>query len=131
MVMGRIASVTLAVAVVGLLAVGGASAGTIRYQNVIGPRGTAQVAVKVFRPAAFRILLRTSTHGRTRLYLEGRNAPGGGPLIDTRTYACEGAAGSFYCEGAYEALPRGIYTFRVEYRGDTSENAGIELTIRW
>jgi hypothetical protein len=113
------------------IAAGSASAGTIHYSNVIGPKGTAQVAVKVFKPAAFHVLLRTSTHGRTKLYLEGPTAPTGGPLIDTKTYACEGAAGSFYCEGSFETLPRGTYTFRVEYRGATPESAAIELTIRW
>lgn len=129
--MVRSAAVAVACAVLGLLVATSASAGNIRYANVIGPQGTVQMSVKVFRPAAFHVLLRTSTHGRTRLYLEGRNAPTGGPLMDTRTSGCEGAAGSFYCEGAYEPLPRGTYTFRVEYRGTTPEKAGIELTVRW
>lgn len=129
--MVRSAAVAVIALALGLLVAASASAGNIRYTNVIGPKGTLQVSVKVFRPAAFHVLLRTSTHGRTRLFLEGRNAPSGGPLIDTRTYDCEGAAGSFYCEGSYEPLPRGTYTFRVEYRGDTTENAGVELTVRW
>lgn len=129
--MGRIVAVAVLAAVAACVSAAGASAGTIEYRNVIGPRGTAQVSVRVFRPAAFRVLLRTSTHGRTRLYLEGRKAPAGGPLIDTRTYACDGAAGSFSCAAAYEALPRGSYTFRVEYRSATPETAGIELTVRW
>jgi hypothetical protein len=131
MSMRRLVILAFLVGSVALASASAASAGTIEYRNVIGPKGTAQVAVRVFRPAAFHLLLRTSTHGRTRLYLEGKTAPGGGPLIDTQTYACEGAAGSFYCEGAFEALPPGIYTFRVEYRGTTPERTGIELTIRW
>ena len=36
----------------------------------------------------------------------GKHAPTGGPLIDTATTACDGAAGSFYCKGSYEPLPR-------------------------
>jgi hypothetical protein len=129
--MRRIALLTALVAAVALVTAATGSAGTVHYQNVIGSKGTAQMAVKVFKPASFHVLLRTSTHGRTRLYLEGPTAPGGGPLIDTSTTSCEGAAGSFYCEGSYEPLPRGVYTFRVEYRGTTPETAGIELTVRW
>lgn len=129
--MRRLSVSLVTLAAVSAIAVGSASAGTIHYSNVIGPKGTAQVSVKVFKPAAFRVLLRTSTHGRTKLFLQGPTAPSGGPLIDTKTYACEGAAGSFYCAGSYETLPRGTYTFRVEYRGSTPESAAIELTLRW
>lgn len=129
--MVRSAAVAVTALAVGLVGATSATAGNIHYRNVIGPKGTLQMSVKVFRPAAFRVVLRTPTRGRTRLYLEGASAPSGGPLIDTRTYDCEGAAGSLYCEGSYEALPRGTYTFRVEYRGDTPENAGVELTVRW
>ena len=83
------------------------------------------------RPAAFKVLLRTSTQGRTKLFLLGKHAPKGGALIDTKTYACDGAAGSFYCKGSYEPLPAGTYTFRVVYAGTTSQPANIELTVRW
>ena len=55
------------------------------------------------KAAAFKVLLRTSTQGRTKLFLLGKHAPKGGALIDTKTYACDGAAGSFYCKGSYEA----------------------------
>jgi hypothetical protein len=129
--MQRLALLAVVSGTTALLAAAAASAGTIRYQNVIGPKGTAQMSVKVFKSAAFSVRLRTSTHGRTRLFLEGATAPSGEPLIDTRTSGCEGAAGSFVCTGSYESLPRGTYTFRVEYRGDTPEKAGIELTVRW
>jgi hypothetical protein len=75
------------------------------------------------------VQLRTSTQGRTRLFLLGRNAPGGGALLDTATTACEGAAGSFYCNGAYEPLPRGTYTFRiVRVSGRATP---VTLTVRW
>ena len=48
--------------------------------------------------------------------------------MDTTTYACEGAAGSWYCRGAFEPLPRGTYTFRVRRDGPA---AHVELTVRW
>lgn len=83
----------------------------------------------VHRPAAFRIVMRTPTQGRTRLFLTGAHAPTGGALIDTKTYACEGAAGSFYCRGNFEALPKGTYTFRI--RRDGTAPAHVELTVRW
>jgi hypothetical protein len=59
----------------------------------------------------------------------GRRAPRGGPLIDTKTYACEGAAGSFYCRAAYEPLPRGTYRWRIRWLG--AKPAHVELTVRW
>ena len=94
--------------------------------------GTRQVSVTVHRPAAFKILMRTSTQGRTKLYLLGKHAPKGGPLIDTKTYKCDGAAGSWYCKGSYEALPAGTYTFRVVFTSSVPTNpGGLELTVRW
>ena len=92
---------------------------------------STQVTVTVRRPAAFKILMRTSTQGRTKLFLLGTHAPKGGPLIDTKTYACEGAAGSLYCNGSYESLPAGAYTFRVVLAGTTPQAAHLELTVRW
>ena len=52
-------------------------------------------------------------------------------MIDTKTYACDGAAGSFYCKGSYEALPAGTYTFKVVFAGTTAQPAHLELTVRW
>lgn len=98
------------------------------YEETIPPRSSGTVSLKVRSSAAFRIVLRTSTRGRTRLYLTGATAPRGGPLMDTTTYACEGAAGSWYCRGAFEPLPRGTYTFRVRRDGPA---AHVELTVRW
>ncbi len=108
-----------------------AGAAKVYLEDSIPKTGSTQVSVTVRKAAAFRILLRTSTQGRTRLYLLGKKAPKGGALIDTKTYACDGAAGSLYCKGDYEALPAGTYTFRVVFTGTTPQPAHIELTVRW
>jgi len=129
--MRKLCVVLAVVGLAALVAAGASSAGTIEYRNVIGPKGTAQFSVTVFRPAAFTILLRTPTQGRTRLFLEGANAPSGGPLFDTQTSDCEGAAGSLYCQGSFETLPRGTYRFRVEYRSTTPQTARIAVDVRW
>jgi hypothetical protein len=81
------------------------------------------------RPASFRVVLRVPTQGRAQLFLSGNTAPRGGPLIDTKTYACEGAAGSFYCRAAYETTPKGTYRWRIRWLG--AKPAHVELTVRW
>ena len=109
-----------------------AHAGKVVYTDALPRNGSRQVSVTVKKPAAFRILMRTSTQGRTRLYLLGAHAPKGGPLIDTKTYHCDGAAGSWYCKGSYEALPAGTYTFRVVFASSAPTNpGGLELTVNW
>jgi len=109
-----------------------ARAGKVYYADTLPRHGSRQVSVTVKKPAAFRVLLRTSTQGRTRLYLLGAHAPKGGPLIDTKTYHCDGAAGSWYCKGSYEALPAGTYTFRVAFATSAPTNpGGLELTVTW
>jgi hypothetical protein len=110
-------------------AVAAAPPGKVFYEETVKPGSSVAVAVTVRRPAAFRVLLRTRTVGRTKLFLLGQNAPGGGPLIDTKTYACDGAAGSFYCKASYESLPPGTYTFRIAYTGP--QKVHVELTLRW
>ena len=92
---------------------------------------SSSVTLQTHRAAAFKVLLRTPTVGRAKLFLLGKTAPKGGPLIDTKTYACEGAAGSFYCKGSYEPLPKGTYTWRVSWVGVPSKPAHVELTVRW
>ena len=87
-----------------------------------------QVTIVVRKPASFSVLLRTRTQGRTQLVLLGKHAPTGGPLIDTVTTSCDGAAGSFYC-WVYEPLPPGTYTFRV--RRPSGGGTNVELTVRW
>ena len=69
------------------------------------------------------------TQGRAKLFLDGRSAPKGGPLIDTKTFGCEGAAGSYYCRASYEPLPKGMYAWRIRWLGKAP--AHIELTVRW
>jgi hypothetical protein len=121
----------IVVAAVALTLPAVAGAGKIALQDSVPRNGTSQMSVTLRQPGAFKVLLRTSTQGRTKLYLLGAHAPTGGPLIDTKTYACDGTAGSFYCKGSYEALPRGTYTFRVVYAGTTPQPANIELTVQW
>ena len=110
----------------------GAVGAKLTYQDTLPRNGSRQVSVTVKKPASFRVLMRTSTQGRTRLYLLGAHAPKGGPLIDTKTYRCDGAAGSWYCRGSYEALPPGTYTFRVVFATAAPTNPGrLELTVNW
>ena len=106
-----------------------AGAGSIHLEQHVAPQSSVRVTFVVRKPASFSVLLRTRTQGRTQLFLLGKNAPKGGPLMDTANTACEGAAGSFYCQGSYEALPPGSYTFRV--RRPTGGGTTIELTLRW
>ena len=73
--------------------------------------------------------------GTREALLLGKNAPKGGPLIDTKTYACDGAAGSFYCKASYEPLPKGTYTWRITWvsiaEAGPKMPAHVELTVRW
>ncbi len=108
-----------------------ATAGKVVLEDSMPRVSSSQITVSIRKAAAFRILMRTSTQGRTRLYLLGKHAPKGGALIDTKTSACDGAAGSYYCNGAYEPLPPGAYTFRVVFAGTTPQPAHLELTVRW
>jgi hypothetical protein len=108
-----------------------AGAGKVILQETMPKVSSTEVSVTIRKAAGFRIVMRTSTQGRTRLYLLGKHAPKGGALVDTKTYACGRAGGSFVCQGAYEPLPRGTYTFRVVYAGPTPQPASLELTVRW
>ena len=126
------AKVALVVALACSLAVpsiGLAKGARVSFEDTI-PRGrSSSVTITTHRAASFRVVLRVPTEGRAKLFLTGKNAPRGGPLIDTKTYACEGAAGSFYCRAAYEPLPRGTYTWRIAWAGPRP--AHVELTVRW
>jgi hypothetical protein len=116
-------------AALALVAPGVARAGSVHLEQFVTSGSSVQVSVVVRKPAGFSILLRTRTVGRTQVLLLGKHAPKGGPLLDTKTTGCEGAAGSFYCQGSFEPLPPGTYTFRVLRRSGFSTN--IELTVRW
>jgi hypothetical protein len=121
--------VVVATLVLGAALPAAAGAGSVRLEQHVVARGSTQVTIVVRKPASFSVLLRTRTQGRTQLYLLGAKAPKGGPLLDTATGGCEGAAGSLYCKGSYEPLPPGIYTFRIVRRGGIGTN--VELTVRW
>lgn len=118
-----------AAAVLALALPGAADAGSVRLQQFVTTGNSVHVSVVVRRSASFSVLLRTRTTGRTQLVLLGTHAPRGGPLIDTATTRCDGAAGSFYCAGSFEPLPPGTYTFRVVRR--SGPGANVELTVRW
>jgi hypothetical protein len=99
------------------------------------PSGTSSsVTIVTHRPASFHVLLRVPTAGRAKLFLLGKNAPKGGPLIktsNTSPTSCEGAAGSFYCKASFEPLPKGTYTWRITWVGTPKAPAHVELTVRW
>lgn len=103
--------------------------GQVVFEDTIPAGKSASVAFSVQKAASFRVVLRVPTQGRAKLFLTGKTAPKGGPLIDTKTHACEGAAGSFYCRASYEPLPKGTYTWRIAWTGKMP--AHVELTVRW
>jgi hypothetical protein len=105
------------------------AAGKVAYSDSVSVGKPVSVTVKTYGPTAFKVLLHVSTQGRTKLFLTGAHAPAGGALIDTKTYACDGAAGSFYCKGSYDALPAGTYTWRIVRVSGPKEN--VTLTVRW
>lgn len=109
--------------------------GKIFFEDTIPSGRSSSVTIVTHRPAAFRVLLRVPTAGRAKLFLVGKHAPKGGPLIDTKTYHCDGAAGSYYCKGSYEPLPRGTYAWRVSWvsmpGAGPKAAAHVELTVRW
>ena len=123
---------TAAAAAVSALALGlpgAASAGSVHLEQFVTTGKSVQVSVVVRKAASFSVLLRTRTVGRTQLLLVGTHAPKGGPVLDTATTRCDGAAGSFYCKGSFEPLPPGVYTFRVVRRSGFGTH--VELTVGW
>jgi len=105
--------------------------GKVFFEDTVPSGTSSSVTIQTHRAPAFRVLLRAPTQGRAKLFLLGKTAPKGGPLIDAKTYACEGAAGSFYCKGSYEKLPAGTYTWRIAWVGVAKMPAHVELTVRW
>src|SRR5262245_40708639 len=106
-----------------------ATAANVTYTDTVVRGKPVSVTITTHKPASFEVVLRVSTQGRTQLFLLGKHAPKGGPLIDTKTFACEGAAGSFYCKASYEPLPAGTYTWRIVRK--TGAKEPVTLTIRW
>ena len=120
----------LSVPIFALVAVATAlAAASVTYNDSVSVGKPVSVTVKTYGPTAFKVLLHVQTQGRTQLFLTGKNAPKGGALIDTKTYACEGAAGSFYCKASYEALPAGTYIWRIVRVSGPKEST--TLTVRW
>jgi hypothetical protein len=113
----------------------GASPGRVFFEDSVSSGSSSSVTIVTHRPASFRVLLRVPTAGQARLFLLGKHAPKGGPLIRTSNTApasrCEGAAGSFYCRASFEPLPKGAYTWRVTWKGTPPAPAHVELTVRW
>ena len=106
-----------------------AIAANVTYNDMVAKGKPVSVTITTHKAASFKVLLRVSTQGRTQLFLTGKHAPKGGPLIDTKTFACEGAAGSFYCKASYEPLPAGTYTWRIVRK--TGAKEAVTLTVRW
>jgi hypothetical protein len=135
--MGSMRTLVLLAAMVAIAAPANAAtlAGKLYFEDTV-PSGTSSaVTVQTHRAASFRVLLRVPTVGRAKLFLTGKHAPKGGALIDTKTYACDGAAGSYYCKGSYQPLPKGTYTWRVSWvstqQVGPKMSAHVELTVRW
>ena len=107
----------------------------VYFEDTVPSGSSSSVTIQTHRAAAFKVLLRVPTAGRAKLFLVGKTAPKGGALIDTKTYACDGAAGSFYCKGSYEPLPKGTYSWRVTWVSTPKRGprmpAHVELTVRW
>jgi hypothetical protein len=122
-----------------LPAVALAKGGQVAFQDSIPPGSSSSVTITTHRAAAFSVLLRVPTAGRATLYLLGKHAPKGGPLIRTSnsspTSGCQGAAGSFYCKTSYEPLPKGTYTWRITWLSSPGRGpkmpAHVELTVHW
>lgn len=109
------------------------------FEDSVPSGKSSSITITTHRSAAFRVLLRVPTAGQARLYLLGKKAPKGGPLIRTSNTApssgCQGAAGSFYCKASYEPLPKGSYTWRITWVSSPGQGpktpAHVELTVRW
>jgi hypothetical protein len=107
----------------------------VYFEDSIPSGSSSSVTIVTHGPAAFHVLLRVPTAGKAKLYLLGKHAPKGGPLITTSNtspiHTCSGAAGSFYCKASYEPLPKGTYTWRITWTGTPKAPAHVELTVRW
>lgn len=110
------------------------------FQDSIPSGSSSSVTFTTHEAASFRVRLRVPTAGRAKLFLLGKHAPKGGPLIHTsntsaNSSGCQGAAGSFYCTASLEPLPKGTYTWRITWVSMTQARpeipAHVELTVRW
>jgi hypothetical protein len=108
----------------------------VYFEDSIPSGSSSSVTIVAHHPASFSVLLRVPTAGKAKLYLLGKHAPKGGPLIKTsntspNSSGCQGAAGSFYCKASYEPLPKGTYMWKISWNGMPKTPAHVELTVRW
>ena len=115
--------------VVALAAVSTAGAASITFRDTVPTGESRSITVSAQSRIAFEVVLRVPATGRTQLFLQGRRAPRGGPLIDTRTYRCPRTGAFRICRARYEALPPGTYTWRA--RRVAGPAGPIVLTVRW
>ena len=108
-----------------------AAGGKVAFEDTVPSGKASSVTIQTHKAASFSVRMRVPTAGRAKLFLLGTNAPQGGPLIDTKTFACQGAAGSFFCSASYEPLPKGKYTWKIAWVGTPKKAAHVELTVRW
>jgi len=103
----------------------------VAFEDTVPSGKASSVTIQTHKAASFSVRMRVPTAGRAKLFLLGTNAPKGGPLIDTKTFGCQGAAGSFFCSASYEPLPKGKYTWKIAWVGTPKKAAHVELTVRW
>jgi hypothetical protein len=119
----------VAVAVTALLLPATAAAASVTYRDTIPTGASGRVSLTARSAASFEVILRVPAAGRTQLFLTGKRAPKGGPLIDTATSSCPRAGAVRVCRARYEPLPAGTYTWRV--RRASGSPAAVVLTVRW
>jgi hypothetical protein len=108
-----------------------AAGGKVAFQDTVPSGKASSVTINTYHAASFKVLMRVPTAGRAKLFLLGKKAPKPGLLIDTKTFGCQGAAGSFICQASYEPLPKGKYTWKIAWVGTPKKAAHVELTVRW
>jgi hypothetical protein len=108
-----------------------AAGGKVAFQDTVPSGKASSVTINTHHAASFKVLMRVPTAGRAKLFLLGKKAPKPGLLIDTKTFGCQGAAGSFICQASYEPLPKGKYTWKIAWVGTPKKRAHVELTVRW
>jgi hypothetical protein len=108
-----------------------AAGGKVAFEDTVPSGKSSSITIQTHKAASFTVLLRVPTAGRAKLFLLGKTAPKPGLLIDTKTFACQGAAGSFFCKASYEPLPKGRYTWKIAWVGTPKKPAHVELTVRW
>ena len=108
-----------------------AAGGKVAFEDNVPSGKSSSVTILTHRAASFSVRMRVPTAGRAKLFLLGKTAPKPGLLIDTKTFACQGAAGSFICQASYEPLPKGKYTWKIAWVGTPKKPAHVELTVRW